>query len=290
MKKMILASIFIIVTVGVVFSLKEVRGKSFEKETSFAVDSVEEIEVNNENWNVEFKKAESKKVTIAAEGKQKDKKKDPVTVKNDGKKIIVNQQDQKGRFIDGFSFGKKGTIYISIPKNEVDTITLHNRSGDIKMNDVTTKNIVLSNVSGSEKIEGLSAEKGTFTSQAGELSVKDSSLKELSVSSTTGDNYITNVTTPKMKVTSTDGEVSIKDIKEGKLLLVETKLGDIGVSYKEAPTSLMLTANSNSSDITVNLNGLKKKTNTEKSKEGTIGDASNKVELLSKKGTININS
>ncbi|MFJ8529848.1 DUF4097 family beta strand repeat-containing protein [Bacillus sp. NPDC094106] len=290
MKKIILASIFIIVVVGVVFSLKEVRVKSFEKETSFTVDSVEEIEVNNENWNVEFKNAESKKVTISAEGKQKDKKNDPVTVKNDGKKIIVNQQDQKGGFIEGFSFGKKGTIYISIPKNEVDTIILHNRSGDIKMNDVTTKNIVLSNVSGSEKIEGLSAEKGTFTSQAGELSVKDSSLKELSVSSTTGDNYITNVTTPKMKVTSTDGEVSIKDIKEGKSLLVETESGDIGVSYKEAPTSLMLTANSNSSDITVNLNELKKKTNTEKSKEGTIGDASNKVELLSKKGTININS
>lgn len=290
MKKIVLASIFIIVVVGVVFSLKEVRIKSFEKETSFAVDSVEEIEVNNENWNVEFKKAESKKVTIAAEGNQKDKEKDPVTVKNDGKKIIVNQQDQKGGFIGGFTFGKKGTIYISIPKNEVDMITLHNRSGDIKMNDVTTKNIVLSNVSGLEKIEGLSAEKGTFTSQAGELSVKNSSLKELSVASTTGDSYMTNVNSSNMKITSTDGEVSIKDIKEGKSLLVETKSGDIGVSYKETPTSLMLTANSNSSDITVNLNGFKKKTNTEKSKEGTIGEASNKVELLSKKGTININS
>lgn len=32
-----------------------------------------------------------------------------------------------------------------------------------------------------------------------------------------------------------------------------------------------------------------KKTNTEKLKEGTIGDASNKLEVLSKKGTININ-
>lgn len=121
------------------------------------------------------------------------------------------------------------------------------------------------------------------------LSLKDSSLKELTVASTAGDNYISNVTSPKMKVTSTDGEVAIKNATEGKSLFVETKSGDIAVSYIEAPTSLMLTANSLSSDIIVNLDRLKKKRDTEKSKEGTIGDASNKLEVLSKEGTIKIN-
>lgn len=140
----------------------------------------------------------------------------------------------KGIF-EGFSFGKKGTIYISIPNNEVDTITLNNSFGDIKMNDVTTKNIVISNDSGAEKIEGLSAVKGKFTSKDGELSLKDSSLKELTVDSNTGDNYLTSVTSPKMKITSTDGEVSIKGVKEGKSLFVETKSGDISVSYKKLP-------------------------------------------------------
>lgn len=199
-----------------------------------------------------------KKITIEVEGKQKDKKNDPVTITNDGKKIEVNQKDQKGIF-EGFSFGKKGTIYISIPNNEVDTITLNNSFGDIKMNDVTTKNIVISNDSGAEKIEGLSAVKGKFTSKDGELSLKDSSLKELTVDSNTGDNYLTSVTSPKMKITSTDGEVSIKGVKEGKSLFVETKSGDISVSYKKAPTSLKLTANSDSSDITVDLDSFKKK-------------------------------
>ncbi|PEY34309.1 hypothetical protein CN354_17800 [Bacillus cereus] len=288
MKKTILASILIIVVAGVVFSLKEVGTKSFEKENSFAVDSVEEIEINNENWDVAFKSAESSKVTIAVEGKQEDKKNDPVTMKKDGKKIVVNQKERKEGFAGGFSFGEKGTIYISIPKNGVGTITLNNSSGDIEMNDVTTKNIVFSNESGAEKIEGLSAKKGNFTSKGGELSLKNSSLQELSVASTTGDNYLTNVRSPKTKVTSTDGEVLIKETIEGKSLLVETKSGDIGVSYKEAPTSLQLAANSDSSDIVVSLNGFKKRTNTEKIKEGVIGDASNKVELLSKKGTIYI--
>ncbi|MGE7768486.1 DUF4097 family beta strand repeat-containing protein [Peribacillus sp. NPDC096540] len=289
MKKIIIASIAVLVIGGLAFSIKEVGGKSFEKENSYEVDSIEEVVINNDSWDIEFKNTESKKIKIAVDGKRKDKKNDPVTMKNDGKKIVVNQQDQKEGFTEGFSFGKKGTIYISIPKNELDTITLNNISGDIKMNDVTIKNMVILNDSGTEKIEGLSADKGKFTSKDGELSLKASSIRELTVASTTGDNYLTSVTSPKMKITSTDGEVSVKDTKEEKSLLVETKSGDITVSYKDVPTSLTLTANSDSSDITVDLNGFKKKTTTEKSKEGTIGNASNTLELLSKKGTINVN-
>ncbi len=285
---MILTCTALIVTGGLIFSFKEVRGKSFEKENSLDADSIEEIEINNESWDIEFKNTKSKKITIEVKGKQKDKKRDPVTINNDGKKIKINQKDQKG-ILEGFSFGKKGTIYISIPKNEIDTITLNNSFGDIKMNDVATKNIVISNDSGAEKIEGLSADNGKFTSKDGELSLKDSSLQELTVASTTGDNYISNVTSPRIKVTSTDGEISIKNAKEEKSLFVETKSGDIAVSYKESPTSLMLTVNSLSSDTTVNLGSFKKKRDTEKSKEGTIGDAANKLEVLSKEGTIKIN-
>ncbi|MGE6365413.1 DUF4097 family beta strand repeat-containing protein [Bacillus paramycoides] len=288
MKKIILASTAVIVIGGLAFCLKGVGAKSFEKENSFEVDRIEEIEINKESWNIEIKNTKSKKITIAVEGKQEDKKKDPVTIKDDEKKIVVNQKDQKGGFFEGFSFGKKGTIYISIPEDGIDTITMKNSSGDIKMNDVTTKNLVISNGSGTGKIEGLSANKGKFISKDGEFSLKNSSLKELNIASTTGDNYITNVNSPEIKVTSKDGEVSIKDIKEGKSLFVETKSGDIAVSYKKAPTSLAFTANSDSSDITVNLDGFKKRKNTGNLIEGMIGNGTNKVELLSRKGVINV--
>nr|WP_307226968.1 DUF4097 family beta strand repeat-containing protein [Bacillus chungangensis] len=271
---------------GLALSVKEAGGKSFKKKYSFEAGSVEEVEINNESWDIAFKNTEVKKVIIAVEGKRQDKKNDPVTIKHSEKKMTVNQEDQG---IEGFSFGKKGTIYISIPKGEIDAIILNNKFGDIRMNDVTTKNIVISNDSGAEKIERLSADNGKFVSKEGELRLKDSSLKELTIASTTGDNYLAGVISPKMKITSTDGEVLIKDTKEGKSLLVETKSGDITVSYKEAPTSLTLAANSDSSDITIDLEGFKKKQHTEKSKEGTIGDGLNKLGLLSKHGTINVN-
>ncbi|MDJ1630476.1 DUF4097 family beta strand repeat-containing protein [Bacillus velezensis] len=42
-----------------------------------------------------------------------------------------------------------------------------------------------------------------------------------------------------VKITSKDGTVSIKDITEGKSLSVNTKSGDIGVSYKKRQLHLL---------------------------------------------------
>ncbi|WP_326093244.1 DUF4097 family beta strand repeat-containing protein [Paenibacillus lautus] len=140
----------------------------------------------------------------------------------------------------------------------------------------------------SETIEGLSADKGEFTSKDGDLKLKDSSLNELTVTTSSGGCYITGVTSPAMNITSTYGEVAVKEIEEGELLRVETQSGDIAVSYKTPPASLKLTANSNSSDISVNLDGFKEQQATEKTVEGTIGDASHTLELSSHAGTITV--
>lgn len=93
---------------------------------------------------------------------------------------------------------------------------------------------------------------------------------------------------PEMIIASNDGEVSIKAAEEGRLLRVETESGDIAVSYKTPPASLKLTANSGSSDIRARLDGFKETRRTEQSVEGTIGDASNTLKLVSQDGTISV--
>ncbi|MFE6170288.1 DUF4097 family beta strand repeat-containing protein [Viridibacillus arvi] len=288
MKKFIITSIMLIAIFGFLLSVMDKRGDKFQEEKSFDIEGIKEVVINNESWDLELENSETNKLTVTVEGKQKDKKKNPVTIKSKGMRIIISQQDEESGFTDNFSFGKKGTIHISIPQNTLDTLTVNNCFGDIKMNDIKTTNIVISNDSGTEKIEGLTAEKGRFTSKEGELSLKESSLKDLSVTSTSGDNYLMNVNSPNVNITSVDGEVSVKGAAEGKSLLVETKSGDITVAYKEVPNSLKLTANSNSSDITLNLDSLKLDTDTEKSKVGIIGEGSNQLELLSEYGTINV--
>ncbi|KWU58674.1 hypothetical protein AWW70_20605 [Bacillus mycoides] len=288
MKKIIVIAILLITIASMVFGFKTFHRKDFKKENSFEINNIKEIEVDNENWDIEFKSTDFNKIVISAQGQRLDKDLDPVKIENDGNKIVIKQEQKVTRFFNGFTFRKKNSISVAIPKKEIDKIALKNKSGDVKISDIEVKSIVTESKSGDGRIVGLSAEKGEFKSTSGELSVKDSSVQELNIISTTGDNYITNVNSSNMNITSTSGEVLLKDMTEGKSLFVETKSGDIGVRYKDVPASLKLTAKSNSTDIMIDLKGLKKDKNTEKIKEGTIGDAKNKVEILSETGVIYI--
>ncbi|EML6323280.1 DUF4097 domain-containing protein [Bacillus cereus] len=287
-KKIIVIAILFITIASVVFGIKVFQGKDFKKEKSFEINNIKEIEVDNENWNLEFKSTDANKIVISAQGEQVDKEIDPVKIENDENKIVIKQKQKMNRFFNGFTFRKKNSISIAIPKKEINKIVLNNKSGDVKIRDIVVKNIMTKGKSGDEMIVGLSAEKGEFISQSGELVLKGSSVQELNIKSTTGDNYITNVSNSNMNITSTSGEVLLKDMTEGKSLFIETKSGDIGVRYKGVPASLKLMAKSNSADVIVDLKGLKKDKNTEKIKEGTIGDAKNEVKILSKTGVIYI--
>ncbi|AHX20537.1 hypothetical protein CX118_01875 [Bacillus sp. BI3] len=288
MKKIIVIAILFITIASAVFGFKVFQGEGFKKEKSFEINNIKEIEVDNENWNLEFKSTDANKIVISAQGEQVDKEIDPVKIENDENKIVIKQKQKMNRFFNGFTFRKKNSISIAIPKKEIDKIVLNNKSGDVKIRDIVVKNIMTKGKSGDEMIVGLSAEKGEFISQSGELVLKGSSVQELNIKSTTGDNYITNVSNSNMNITSTSGEVLLKDMTEGKSLFIETKSGDIGVRYKGVPASLKLMAKSNSADVIVDLKGLKKDKNTEKIKEGTIGDAKNEVKILSKTGVIYI--
>ncbi|HDR6301058.1 MULTISPECIES: DUF4097 family beta strand repeat-containing protein [Bacillus] len=287
LKKIIVIAILFLTIASVVFGFKTFQGKDFKKEKSFEINHIKEIEVDNENWDIEFKSTDANKIVISAQGQQVDKI-DPVKIENDENKIVIKQKQKVTKFFNGFTFRKKNSISITVPKKEIDKIVLNNKSGDVKIRDIVVKSIVTKGKSGDEMIVGLSAEKGEFTSESGDLMLKDSSLQEVNITSTTGDNYVKNVKNENMNITSTSGEVLLKDMTEGKSLFVETKSGDIGVRYKGVPASLKLTAKSNSADIIVNVDGLKKDKNTEKIKEGTIGDAKNEVKILSKTGAIYI--
>ncbi|HHP5604100.1 TPA: DUF4097 family beta strand repeat-containing protein [Bacillus paranthracis] len=280
-KRIIVIAILFITIASVVFGIKVFQGKDFKKEKSFEINNIKEIEVDNENWNLEFKSTDANKIVISAQGEQADKEIDPVKIENEENKIVIKQKQKAAKFFNGFTFRKKNSICIAIPKKEIDKIVVNNKSGDVKIRDLVVKSIMTKGKSGDGMIVGLSAEKGEFISQSGELVVKDSSVQELNIKSTTGDNYITNVSNSNMNITSTSGEVLLKD-------MTETKSGDIGVRYKGVPTSLQLTAKSNLTDVIVDLKGLKKDKNTEKIKVGTIGDAKNEAKILSETGVIYI--
>ncbi|MFP7158002.1 DUF4097 family beta strand repeat-containing protein [Priestia aryabhattai] len=287
MKKIVSTSVALVLICGFIFNDNVAQAKSFEKNKSYNIESVNALKVDSESWDIRLKKSNSNKVIVSAKGKKKEKQ--GVTFKQDGRTLVIKQKDQKkSSFLGGFTFGKKGTISIAIASSNINKIDLHNKYGDIQLNEISTNHLTVHNNSGDKKIKRLSASKAIFVSEDGTLSMEDSTFGNLNISSTSGDNYMKNVNGSKVKVTSKDGEVSIKDIKEGKSLAVESDSGDIGVSYKEAPTSLSVAAKSNSSDVKLKLNRLKKNTDTEKLQRGKIGQGSNKLNLLSNNGVINV--
>ncbi|RAR44559.1 DUF4097 family beta strand repeat-containing protein [Paenibacillus sp. MDMC362] len=286
MKKLIAASLVLAAVCGLVIACQGIGKQTFKHETSFEASLIKEIEIHNESWDIELKHTDSPNITIACVGKRQDNESDPVTISHDGNKIVIAQEDQGG--MGGFTFSKKGTVYISIPDHTVDAIALNNDAGDIRMKHVAVQNLVMINESGSQLLEGLSADKVEFMTNDGELQLKDSSLNELTVTSGSGDSYITGVTSPLMNIASTAGEVSVKEIEEGKRLRVETESGDIGVSYAKPPASIKLAANSSTSDISVNLDGFKEQRRTDNAVAGTIGNASHSLELSSHTGTITV--
>ncbi|MGE7690910.1 DUF4097 family beta strand repeat-containing protein [Lysinibacillus sp. NPDC097214] len=289
MKKAIIALIFVIAIGGTLFTLNINGEKSINEEQSFDVKEIEELELNIESWNIALENTESEKITIEVEGKQQENpENNPVEIKKDGNKVKVIQRDTEEGVMKNFSFGKKGTIHISVPKDAVNKIALKNSYGDIKINNIETEELSISTDSGTKTIKGISANKGVITSKDGELNILDSSLNELTIVATNGDSYITRVNSPKTKITSTSGEVLMKEISEGKSLFIETASGDITISYKEAPKSLALIANSESSDISVNLEGYQKEEHTDQLKKGKIGDALNELELIGKEGIITV--
>ena len=47
-----------------------------------------------------------------------------------GNKVMIKQKQKATRFFNGFTFRKKNSISIAIPKKEIDKIILNNKSGD----------------------------------------------------------------------------------------------------------------------------------------------------------------
>lgn len=287
MKKILIGFIGVLAIGALVYSLYRTQGDPYEKTKSIDAVGIEQIEVENDSWNIEVKAAKSEKITVTAKGKQKNKETEPVTVEQQGDKLVVKQTKESG-VLSGISIGKNGKVTIEIPENRLKTIVVKSSDGDIELEKIAADKFAFSNGSGNLKLKGVSVGEGNIDLKDGQVKLENSTFESLKSAAGSGDTTITNVQSPKMDINSTDGIVSIEDATEGELLNVQSKSGDITVSYKEAPVSLRLVANSNTSDLEVGLEHMKKTKETENTVKGKIGDGANQAKLTSKDGKVSV--
>ena len=97
-EKIIVIAILFITIASVVFGFKVFQGKDFKKEKSFEINNIKEIEVDNENWDIEFKSTDVNKIVISVQGQQVDKEIDPVKIENDENKVVIKQNKRSTDF------------------------------------------------------------------------------------------------------------------------------------------------------------------------------------------------
>ncbi|HEY4392162.1 MAG TPA: DUF4097 family beta strand repeat-containing protein [Paenibacillus sp.] len=213
-------------------------------------DEIQYIEIFNDSWDVEVKPSTDNQVHVDIKGKQKDKKKIPVTVTHQDHKLIIQQTKQMGGAFSAFTWGKEGAIQISIPQNAVEQVALTSDDGDIH-------------------IHGLSLPRLMVQDRAGYVKLNEVEADVLTAFSKTGD-------------------IVLKRVDEQGEMNIETETGDIQVVYQTAPSSLKLEVENIKGDTTVHLENLSHTTNTEKEISGIIGAGENAITVRSRSGNIDI--
>ncbi|WP_440896667.1 DUF4097 family beta strand repeat-containing protein [Amphibacillus sp. Q70] len=258
----------------------------YEMNESYQLDSIKELIISSESWNIEFQKSDSEELKVFAEGKQQDVE-DTVALTKDQQRLEIRQKEASDKgFLAGFTFGKKGTISIHIPESVINNIKLTNKNGDIEMNDIIVNYLEVQNTSGDSQINRVFVDTGKWESTDGTISIEESSFQQLNTSSKSGDFYLKKVSSDHTEIASLDGSVSIQALQKEGDLTVETESGDINVAYQETPTSSIVIANSEASDISLQFQELQLEEDTKNLKKGTLGEGVNQLILSSKTGAI----
>lgn len=290
MKKMIgkLCVVTAIVGVGMVCQSTQASAKSYQDKLTVAGDKVKQIDMKTASWDVEISESDSSEVKVAVEGKQRNKKTVPVTLKQKNNGLVIEQKDQDKGIFGGFSFGVEGTISIKVPKGKLAELTIQNKTGDLTINQLSADKIVIDNQEGAEYLSNLTANSASFQSNDGDISLKDSQIKALTVQTTSGELIVDGVASDDANVLSKDSEIVVRNAVEGKKLNVASSTGDVSVSYKKVPTSLSVYASTGSKDLEIGLDKFKVEKGSNGNKKGLVGKGENSLKVKSDKGTVSI--
>lgn len=277
-----------IVGVGMVCQSTQASAKSYQDKLTVAGDKVKQIDMKTASWDVEISESDSSEVNVSVEGKQRNKKIVPVTMKQKDKCLVIEQKEQDKGMFGGFSFGVEGTISIKVPKGKLAELTIQNKSGDLTINQLSADKIVIDNQEGEEHLAGLTANSASFQSNDGDISLRDSEIKALTVRTTSGELTVDGVTSDDANVLSKESEIIIRNAVEGKKLNVESSTGDVNISYKKVPTSLSVSASTGAKDLEIGLDKFKVEKGSNGSKKGLVGKGENSLKVKSDKGTVSI--
>ncbi|OPA80995.1 hypothetical protein BVG16_01210 [Paenibacillus selenitireducens] len=277
-----------VVLVGVLFMTTQVGSQKIEITEDIPSEEVQSIDIKNDSWDLVVKESNDNQVHVDIQGKQKNKKKAPVRVMHQDKQLIIQQDQQMGGAFSAFTFEKEGTITVSIPPNTIEQVKLVNQEGDLHIQALATRKIVVENEAGNVKFNEVKADVGVFNFIAGDFTVNNSSIDKLSVVAKGTNLYLKNMTSSLLNVYSKTGEIVLTGVDGQSEMNMETETGDIQVAYQAAPSNLKVAVENAKGEIAVNLANLATTTNTDEEVNGTIGAGAYLLHVKSYSGSIGI--
>ncbi|MEN8698279.1 DUF4097 domain-containing protein [Bacillus infantis] len=317
MKKLVavLVVLFLIGVGGSVITISASGGLDFntadiKQSETIEAGSIQNISVKSASTDVVIREAGSEEdIKVALTGKVSKKLKDDYKLKVSEEDGTLNVDlEVKNMFRMGVVIIRNVKIEVLLPKKEYEELAVEVLSGDIKAEDIQSKDAIFETKSGDVALKGM--ETGSqleIQVASGDVRVEDSTAKELKFKAASGDMTIDGAAAETADLYTASGDIEISGlsgditakITSGDLsitndqlagsITAETASGDVAIAFKEKPADMMVDFKATSGEGKVQLDGFLFEEKEEDRILGKIGSGEHVVKVHTSSGDFNLN-
>ncbi|MGD6858149.1 DUF4097 domain-containing protein [Bacillus infantis] len=317
MKKLVagLVVLFLIGVGGSAITLSASGGLNFNtvdinQNETIEAGSIQNISVKSASTDVVIREAGSEEdIKVALIGKVSKKLKDDYKLKvseEDG--TLDVDLDVKNMFRMGVVIIRDVKIEVLLPEKEYEELAVQVLSGDIKAENIQSKDSIFETKSGDVALKGMEAgSQMEIKVASGDVRVEDSSAKELKFKAASGDMTIDGAAAETADLYTASGDIEISGlsgditakITSGDLsitndqltgsITAETASGDVAIAFKEKPSDMMVDFKATSGEGNVQLDGFLFEEKEEDRILGKIGSGEHVVKVHTSSGDFNLN-
>ncbi len=317
MKKLVagLVVLFLIGVGGSAITLSASGGLNFNtvdisQNETIDAGSIQNISVKSASTDVVIREAGSEEdIKVALTGKVSKKLKDDYKLKVSEEDGTLNVDlDVKNMFRMGVVIIRDVKIEVLLPKKEYEELAVQVLSGDIKAENIQSKDSIFETKSGDVALKGMEAgSQMEIKVASGDVRVEDSSAKELKFKAASGDMTIDGAAAETADLYTASGDIEISGlsgditakITSGDLSIIndqlagsitaETASGDVAIAFKEKPSDMMVDFKATSGEGKVQLDGFLFEEKEEDRILGKIGSGEHVVKVHTSSGDFNLN-
>ncbi len=270
-RKIFIVLLLFIITIAFILFMKQ-PAKTI---TIGEYEAMPHINVTVDLLNIALSTSPDDKIHVEMQGHTLNK--NMLTITEENHTFIIQEQKRKKNWLENIRFHSAATIIVQLPKTQSKTLTLKGADGDFTIQDLALDSVQLETTAGIASLKNLSVSTAELQTSDGNVTITKSTIDHLGITSNAGDITIIESTGSTYTIQTIDGQINMTKATQQPNVYISSVSGDIGIHYKEAPTSLQLTTTG--VDVEITLPKYDKETR-------IIGDGSNRLSAKTNDGVI----